>query len=178
MSPITYREVQFHEAQLLGTIDRSERIDAVYRATNGILELKETQQEVHSWDSIELTAYVARLEAVIDSAGRVYGAWDEHRLVGIGSLDTSGVGGESAVMKLDMLYVSAEYCGRGIGRRLTEMLASQARAFGATSLYISATPTRGTVDAYLCMEAKVLGSPDPEMLAREPDDIHLVLNLA
>lgn len=87
------------------------------------------------------------------------------------------MGGKNTVMTLDMLYVSAEYRGRGIGRRLTEMVASQARALGATTRYISATPTRRTVDAYLRMGANVLRSPDPEMLAREPDDIHLVLSL-
>ena len=56
-------------------------------------------------------------------------------------------------------------------------MANEARERGATSLYISATPTRGTVDAYLSMGAKLLVSPDPEILAREPDDIHLVLKL-
>lgn len=135
------------------------------------------RQEVTSRDGEQLTAYIARLEAVIGSGGHAFAAWDEHRLVGIGSLDPSGVGGKNTVMTLDMLYVSAEYRGRGIGRRLTEMVASQARALGATTRYISATPTRRTVDAYLRMGANVLRSPDPEMLAREPDDIHLVLSL-
>lgn len=54
-------------------------------------------------------------------------AWDENQLVGIGSLEPSGVGGDRKVMKLDMLYVSAGYRGRGIGRMLTKMLADQAR---------------------------------------------------
>lgn len=174
---IRYRDLQRHEAKLLGSIDRSERIDAIYRATDGILELEEMRQEVTSWDGGQLTAYIARLETVIDAGGHAFAAWDEQRLVGIGSLDTSGVGGKKTVLTLDMLYVSADYRGRGIGRRLTEMVASQARTLGATGLYISATPTRRTVDAYLRMGANVLRSPDPEMLAREPDDIHLVLRL-
>ncbi len=178
MGSIVYRDLQVDEAQLLGTIDRSECIDGIYRATNGILELNETRQEILSWAGAELAGYVARLQALIDSGGRVFAAWDERRLVGIGSLDGSGVGGDCAVMKLDMLYVSAEYRRRGIGRMLTEMVANLARSLGATALYISATPTRGTVDAYLRMGANVLRAPDPELLAREPEDIHLALSLA
>ena len=177
MSSIVYRKLLIHEAQLLASIDRAERIDAIYRIANGILELEETEQSVQPWGAGELASYVARLEAVFESAGSVFGAWDDGRLVGVGSLDPSSVGGHAAVMKLDMLYVDAGYRGRGIGRRLTDTLANEARARGATSLYISATPTRGTVDAYLSMGAKVLGSPDPEMLAREPEDIHLALKL-
>jgi len=102
----------------------------------------------------ELELHEAPLLATI-----AFGAWDEQRLVGVGSLDASGVGGDGAVMKLDMLYVDAGYRGRGVGRRLTDMLASDARARGATGLYISATPTRRTVDAYLSMGATVLVSP-------------------
>ena len=80
-------------------------------------------------------------------------------------------------MKLDMLYVSAGYRGRGIGRMLTEKAANLARSLGATTLYISATPTRATVDAYLRMGAQVLRVPDPASFALEPEDIHLSLPL-
>jgi len=178
MASIVYRDLHVEEAQLLGTIDRSERIDGIYRAGNGALELDETRQEFPSWTGAELAGRVARLQALIDSGGGVFAAWDERRLVGIGSLDPSVVGGDCAVMQLDMLYVSAAYRGRGIGRMLTEMVAHLVRSLGATALYISATPTRATVDAYLRMGATVLRAPDPELFACEPEDIHLVLSLA
>ncbi len=76
-----------------------------------------------------------------------------------------------------MLYVSAEYRGRRIGRSLTQMTANLARSLGAVALYISATPTRGTVDAYLRMGANLLQAPDQELFAREPEDVHLCLTL-
>ena len=188
MADIVYRELQLHEAELLATIDRSEHIDGIYRATNGALALDEVRQDVVSWtttvaDGIRHTRpallddFIAQLRAVMGSGGTVFSAWDERRLVGIGSLDVSGVGGDRAVMKLDMLYVSAGYRGLGIGRRLAEKVADLARSLGARALYISATPTRGTVDAYLRMGATVLEAPDPELLAAEPEDIHLALSL-
>ena len=60
---------------------------------------------------------------------------------------------------------------------VTAMLAEQATALGATALYISATPTRNTVDAYVRIGARLADPPDPVRLAREPDDIHLLLPL-
>jgi GNAT superfamily N-acetyltransferase len=69
----------------------------------------------------------------------------------------------------------APYHHRGIGRQLPWRLAERARRVGATGLYVSATPTRDTVDAYRHMGAIVLETPDPALLALEPDDIHLLL---
>ncbi len=142
-----------------------------------MLQLEETRQTVAAWQSSELAAYVSRLRGVIAAGGSAHGAWKERRLVGIGSLDVAGVGGDRNILKLDMLYVSAGYRGQGIGRQLTELVVRKARSLGATRLYISATPTRGTVDAYLRLGAAVLQSPDPELLALEPEDIHLSLTL-
>ena len=178
MASIDYRDLEAHEAALLATIDRSEFIDGTYRATNGKLELDATSMQVPTWAGAEFADYVSRLQVLMNSGGRVFAAWDERALAGIGSLDTSGVGGDRAVMKLDMLYVNAEHRGRGIGRALTELVAQRARSLGATALYISATPTRRTVEAYLRMGARVLEVPDPKSLALEPEDIHLSLSLA
>lgn len=177
MDALVYRDLAPDEAHLLGTIDRSERIDGTYRMADGLLEFDEKREDVPSWSGVYLAGYVARLRTLIDSGGRALAAWDASRLVGVGSLDVFGVGGDPAVMKLDMLYVSANHRGRGIGRTLTEKIAKLARSLGARALYISATPTRGTVDAYVRMGARVLATPDPEMLAREPEDIHLALCL-
>jgi ribosomal protein S18 acetylase RimI-like enzyme len=71
-------------------------------------------------------ALVSRLEAILTSSGCVYGAWEELEVVGMAALDARGVNGDRTVLKLDMLYVSAGYRGRGVGRKLTDLLAVQA----------------------------------------------------
>lgn len=178
MRELTYRELEIAEAPLLKAIDRSEVIEGVYRVDDGGLKLDSKRWEVPTWSGVELTEYIDRLAALIDSGGMVFSAWDQKNLVGIGSLDTSGVGGSPKLLKLDMLYVSAAHRGQGVGRALTELTVEHARSLGATDLYISATPTKQTVDAYLRMGATLLETPDPELLAREPEDIHLSLKLA
>jgi GNAT superfamily N-acetyltransferase len=177
MSQITYRELRPHEADLLGTIDRSELVEGIYRRVGGELQLEAVRQRVASWAGSELDGYVSRLRTVMASGGRAHAAWHASRLVGIGSLALSGSRGVRTLFQLDMLYVSAEFRGRGIGRQLTRRVAGEARSLGATTLYISATPTRGTVDAYLRMGAELVTHPDPELFAREPEDIHLLLPL-
>jgi len=46
-----------------------------------------------------------------------------------------------------------------------------------TRLYISATPTRPTVDFYRGLGAQVLATPDPALPEKERADLHLVLRL-
>jgi predicted N-acetyltransferase YhbS len=114
---------------------------------------------------------------LLDGGGVAFGAWDGGSLAGFGSLDTRGVGGRSNVLELDMLYVSKDYRGRGIGRGLTALLMEEARSRGASALYVSATPSRKTVDAYLAMGAEPLKAADPELFRREPEDVHLIMRL-
>ena len=75
------------------------------------------------------------------------------------------------------LYVSRTHRGLGIGRRLTAAVARLARAGGAHRLYVSATPTRGTVDFYRRLGFESLAVPDAILFALEPDDIHMELEL-
>lgn len=176
MSQLNYRKLQHHEAELLGQIDRSERIDGIYRRVGNALQLDVSQNQiVSSWQTSELNVLVSRLQAIIASGGHAYGAWDAADIVGLAALSSRGVNGNRSILKLDLLYVSAGYRGCGIGRKLTDMVAAEARSCGATALYVSATPTRNTVDAYLSMGAKLLASPDAELLAQEPEDIHLII---
>jgi hypothetical protein len=40
-------------------------------------------------------------------------------------------------------------------------------------LYVSATPTRGTVDFYVSQGFTPLATPDERLFALEPEDIHM-----
>jgi len=129
---LLFRTLRRDEASRLGSIDRAEHVDAVYRMRHGELVLEEQVEEISGWAPDELTAYVARLEELLDADGLALGAWEADGLIGLASLDLRPVGGDPTRMKLDMLYVSAGRRGHGIGRRLVEQLATQARSLGAT----------------------------------------------
>ena len=82
-----------------------------------------------------------------------------------------GVGGRT--LQLSFLHVSAETRGKGVGKELFERARAEAKARGATEMYVSATPTESTVRFYLARGCEVLKEPDARLFALEPEDIHL-----
>jgi hypothetical protein len=70
MHRYVYRELEAHQAALLGTVDRSEAIDALYRRVDGGLRLEPAQLAVTGWQGAELDALVARLRRLLTCGGR------------------------------------------------------------------------------------------------------------
>ncbi len=172
---IAFRELKLEDLPAMVEIDRAETIDAIYTVTDGQLVLHEKQIDVHGWYPSEVPAHVEHLASFIQAGGAAFGAFDGERLVGIGGLNIGPIGGDTSVMQLEPLHVSSGYRGRGIGRRLVELVADRARSLGGRALYISSISTRNSVDAYLRLGATVLENPDPVLFAKEPEDIHLLL---
>ncbi|WP_310635424.1 GNAT family N-acetyltransferase [Burkholderia cenocepacia] len=77
------------------------------------------------------------------------------------------------MLQLKFLHVSHDWRGCGLGVQLYRAAQVQARAMGAERLYVSATPSRHTIDFYLRLGFTVSMAPDPELYALEPEDIHL-----
>jgi predicted N-acetyltransferase YhbS len=65
----------------------------------------------------------------------------------------------------------------GIGCELTNEVVRLARAEGAGRVYVSATPTRATVDFYMKRGFEPVATPNETLFALEPDDIHMELRL-
>ena len=78
---------------------------------------------------------------------------------------------------MDILYVSRGFRSSGIGKLLLQECMKTAREFGAEKLYISATPTKNTVDFYLNNGALITKELDTALFRMEPLDIHLEISL-
>ena len=52
-----------------------------------------------------------------------------------------------------------------------------ARMAGAMALYVSATPSESAVGFYRRAGFKPTDTPHPDLLAEEPEDIHMILAL-
>lgn len=81
-------------------------------------------------------------------------------------------------LKLEILHVSNAYRQCGVGRKLVELAKAEALARGAQKLYISATPSKNTIDFYTNLGCQLTTEIDPELFKLEPEDIHLELKLA
>lgn len=170
-----YRTLSREEVDLLRSIDRSERIAEVYRVEGGRLVLHPEPCTVSAFDPAELERLVARQRAIVAGGGVVLGAFEGGPIAGMASVERRLRGGGRDRVKMDVLYVGAPFRGRGVGRALVARAMEAARAMGAIYLYVSATPTRRTVEFYLWCGARLAREVDPELLALEPDDVHLEL---
>ncbi len=170
-----YRPLGAPELDLLRALDRSERIDEAYRLEEGRLVLHPAPCEVSGFDPAELEGLLARQRKILAGGGAVLGAFEGGRLAGMASVERRLRGARRDRAKMDILYVGAPFRGRGVARALVARAREAGRAMGAAFLYVSATPTRHTVDFYLRCGARLADEVDPELLALEPEDIHLVL---
>lgn len=81
---------------------------------------------------------------------------------------------EPALAWLATLHVSRPHRPRGAASVLWDAAVGLAREAGARRLYVSATPTGSAVGFYLGRGCRLADPVHPELVAREPHDIHLV----
>jgi predicted N-acetyltransferase YhbS len=165
------------ELERIWEIDRSEVIETVYSLVDGALALRRQHYDVKGWPPGGAEKYAPILYATFDRGGWFHGLFEGGKLIGVAVLDARFIGGDRRQLQLAFLHVGSGYRDRGLGRRLFELAADEARRRSARSLYISATESQHTVDFYLGLGCVVARDPDPDLFALEPEDIHLECDL-
>jgi len=174
---IIYRALAQAEIQRIAEIDRSEEIFESYRCKENVLFLIESRISVTGFDHQELKKMLQHQEQIINEGGEVIAAFKNDHILGAASVEKTKRGQNAEYCKLDLLYVSKEARGEKIGQFLLQKCKKIAQRFGASKLYISATPTKGTVDFYLKNGAVLVKEIDQELFKMEPEDIHLEIEL-
>jgi GNAT superfamily N-acetyltransferase len=182
MSAITFRPLLPHNAGLLGQIDRSETVSRVYSVHGGKLRSEAAPHEIPAWSTefiadnptFHLDFRAERLRSRLADGWIGTGAFNEGALVGycvlrLGLTDTTAPVAE--------LFVSRSHRRAGIGAQLMRRMGDEARRSGASHLYVSAVPTESAVNFYLSQGFRLTPDPHPELLALEPDDIHMIKEL-
>ncbi len=170
---LEYRKLRRDEVERIWTIDRREIVERVYRLEDGELRLRPEYHDVRGWPADDVRKMTPLLYEVFDRGGPFFAAFEGDELAGVAVLDTVWRGVGRDLLQLEVMHVGRDYRGRGLGGRLFEQARSAARERGARGLYISATPSENTIHFYQGRGSVVLASPDAELLAFEPDDIHL-----
>lgn len=75
------------------------------------------------------------------------------------------------------LFVTRSHRRTGIATELMRRMGDAAQRSGARQLYVSAVPTESAVSFYLNRGFRPAPEPNPELLALEPDDIHMIKDL-
>jgi GNAT superfamily N-acetyltransferase len=149
----------------------------IYILQDGKLTRTPAYFEVPGWAVGQVENDTPLLYVCFDRGGAFLGMFHNDQLVGVAVVDTVPIGRERDHLQLKYLYVSRDFRGQGVGTRLFEEAQAIARSRGARFLYVSATPTENTVDFYLRRGCRLASTPDAELLALEPEDIHLVCAL-
>lgn len=169
----TVRAMAVSEVARIGEIDRSERITQQYRQRGRVLELIEVDIDAPRWGEPGEATIEHRIDQwtrLVSSGGEALGAFDADHLIGFAVYVRAS---PESPANLAVLHVTKPWRGHGVGCKLMNEVVRLARAEGVQRLYVSATPTRRTVDFYMSQGFMPLATPDERLFALEPDDIHM-----
>lgn len=171
------RKIARTELEQVRNIDRSEVIDHVYYYKKGELVLEQEHHEVPGWKPEVIDKHIVYLYDLFDRGGEIYGAFDNLTLIGIMALENRFIGKAQDQLELYFLHIRNNFRGKGVGQALFKIALEEARKLGASKLYISASPSKSSVEFYLNLGCKLASEVIPELFEREPEDIHLCYEL-
>jgi ribosomal protein S18 acetylase RimI-like enzyme len=161
----------------LKEIDRTERIRRIYTYKEGELEQETVIMKVPPWSDEKVDDLINGITPELDKGGILLGALDGRKLAGVAVLGNRSICGDEEMLQMVFLHVSEKYRRRGIAGKLMEEVVGRAKEEGAKRLYISATPSDSAIGFYFSLGSKLAPKVDKELYKKEPEDIHLVLEL-
>jgi len=171
------RILKREEIEKVRDVDRSEIVEEVYCFKEGQLTLKDAFYDIKGWNPSELEENIKHLYDIYDRNGTVIGAFDRARLIAVSALESEFIGREKDQLQLYFHHVDSHYRHKGIGGKLLTQVTEKAKKLGAKKLYISATPSKNTIDFYMHMGCRLASELNSKLYRLEPEDIHLELKI-
>lgn len=171
------RTLRRDEIEQVKDIDRSEIILQVYHVKDGRLTLKDELYNIKGWNPSELEKSLEHLYAIYDGNGTLYGAFDRDTLIAVSALEPTFIGKKQDQLQLYFHHVDSHHRRKGVGEKLLLKVIAKAKKLGAKKLYISATPSKNTVDFYMHRGCRLTSELNSRLYRLEPEDIHLELKL-
>jgi len=169
------RDIKREEIEEVRELDRSEIVKQINYYRNGQVVLEDEYYDITKWNLEELEHIIRDLYDLYDRSGVFYGAFINHKLIGIIALESKFIGSNNDQLQVVFLHVAHDYRDKGLGTNLMNLVIKRARNVGAKKLYISATPSKHTVDFYMGIGCKLASEINPKLFKLEPEDIHLEL---
>ena len=174
---MTTRSLKREEIEKVRDLDRSEIVEEIYYFNEGQLTLKDVFYDIKGWNPSELEENIKHLYDLYDRNGTLIGAFDGARLIAVSALESEFIGREKDQLQLYFHHVDRHYRHKGIGGKLLKQVMDKAKKLGAKRLYVSATPSKNTIDFYRHMGCRLASEPNPKLYRLEPEDIHLELKI-
>ena len=171
------RILKREEIEKVRGIDRSEIIEQDYYFEDGQLAVKNEFYDIKGWDPSGLEEHIKHLYDLYDRNGTLLGAFDGNRLIAISAQESEFIGRKKDQLQLYFHHVDSQHRHQGIGGKLLMLVTEKAKKLGAKKLYISATPSKNTVDFYMHLGCRLASELNLELYRLEPEDIHLELKI-
>jgi predicted N-acetyltransferase YhbS len=169
------RRMGAHEVERLRELDVSEEGDIVYTRVDGEVVAVPEKWRRPRWSDEECSRRISSIRDDLTEGGVVMiGAFDGDLLVGVATLRAYLSPGMS---ELAGLWVSCTHRRQGVATRLVDEVKRLAREAGSAALYVSGTPSRSAVGFYRSRGFRPTLDVNKELYEREPEDIHMVLDL-
>jgi ribosomal protein S18 acetylase RimI-like enzyme len=180
MPTVDVRRLGPDDVALVGEIDRSEHVELQYTVVDGrLVEQPPTVVDVPAWfregtGDFTVAAHIEFCTSAVQGGGVLFGAFAGTEVAGLAIVDPSF---EADRAWLAFLHVSRRHRRQGVAQALWDAAAELARRGGATSIYVSATPTGSAIGFYLRQGCELADPVHAELFAHEPEDIHLTCPL-
>ncbi|OLS20055.1 MAG: hypothetical protein HeimC2_39100 [Candidatus Heimdallarchaeota archaeon LC_2] len=171
------RQLKKDEFHKFNQIDRREIISKIYKHRDGKLVLEDEYYDVPEWTSSMKQEFVDSFIELDQRGGFVYGVFEDDKMVGMGTLDVKFIGKHKDLLQLAGLWVSTQYRYKGIAGKLVDHMKNKARNLGAKKLYVSATPSFNTIEFYKNRAFILTKDLDKTLFEKEPEDIHMEIEL-
>ena len=169
---ITYRALERDEIiNKLDEIDSHETIEDIYYFRDGKVVLEKEYREFKNFDT-----WPERFEDLTEDYDNGYtllGAFDGEKLVGLACMRGNLIGKNNDTLNLSTCLISKNYRKQGIATKLIDMLKERARRLNAKKMYVSAAPSKNTVNFYMGIGFQVTNEPIKEIFDENPTDIQM-----
>lgn len=157
MERIEYRILQANECDRINEIDPTQYIKNAWRLVDGKRKLVEIDYLENDWpDGYE--NYRNKLQNTILSDGIAFGAFNESgKVIGFSTLNHDFFGEISKYLLLESIFISHEYRGLGIGKKLFMLCCKQGREWKTDKIYVCAGSAEDIIAFYNsmgCIEAE------------------------
>lgn len=149
---------------------RTQNVKRVYRLIDKEYQLIK-DEAIMDW-SLEKKRDIAN--ELLSTKYIAYGVLEEGKIVGFISVE-SQLRGERLV--LEMMQVSQEYRGQGLGKKLFKIVKTKAKEMGARQVYISACSSEETIAFYKAMGCKLTDNPIISIAKSEPMDLQMIYDV-
>jgi ribosomal protein S18 acetylase RimI-like enzyme len=167
---IEVRRMSEDEVQRITEIDPTESGKIVYYYGEGKVVTEDEEWHRPRWSDDEEQTHIRSAENVLKRGGAIFGAFDGDVLAGFATVLYVL---EDDVAQLADLQVSRDYRRRGVATMLVEEILKLAREKGATSIYVSATPSESAIGFYRSMRFDLAEKVNKVLFELEPEDIHM-----